>query len=60
MKIGSKVKLNPSGFKNDKYNPFDTDGVVMSFDGKYSPIIVEWSNGIINSYYEKNLVVIEE
>jgi hypothetical protein len=49
MKIGSKVKLNTSGFKCDKYNPFDTDGVIISLDGKYSPIIVEWSNGFNNA-----------
>lgn len=58
MKIGSKVKV--VGLEDDKYNPKGLEGVIISFDGKYDPIIVEWSNGIRNSYSEKNLVVIQE
>lgn len=60
MKVGSKVKLNRSKLTNDKYNPFNLTGIIISFDGKYSPIIVEWSNGIRNSYNEKNLIVIDK
>lgn len=58
MKIGSVVKV--VGLENDKYNPKELEGVIVSFDGEYNPIIVEWSNGIRNSYSEKNLVVIQE
>lgn len=58
MEIGSVVKV--VGLENDKYNPKELEGVVVSLKGKYNPIIVEWSNGIRNSYSEKNLVVIQE
>jgi hypothetical protein len=58
MTIGSKVKV--VGLADDKYNPRELEGVIISFDGKYIPIVVEWSNGIRNSYLEKNLVEIEE
>jgi hypothetical protein len=58
MEIGSVVKV--VGLEDDKYNPKELVGVIVSFDGKYNPIIVEWSNGIRNSYSEKNLVVIQE
>ena len=58
MEIGSVVKV--VGLEDDKYNPKELEGVIVSFDGKYNPIIVEWSNGILNSYSEKNLVVIQE
>ena len=58
MKIGSLVKV--VGLEDDKYNPKELLGVIVSFDGKYDPIIVEWENGYRNSYSEKNLVVIQE
>lgn len=58
MTIGSKVKV--VGLADDKYNPRELEGVIISFKGKYNPIVVEWSNGIRNSYLEKNLVEIEE
>lgn len=58
MEIGSVVKV--VGLKDDKYNPKELEGVIVSLNGRYNPIIVEWSNGIRNSYSEKNLVVIQE
>ena len=58
MKIGSKVKV--VGLEDDKYNPKELEGVIVSLKGRYNPIIVKWSNGIRNSYSEKNLVVIQE
>lgn len=54
MKIGSRVKLIGS-WKDDKYNPTELEGTIVSMDGKYNPIIVKWSNGIQNSYIFKNL-----
>ena len=58
MEIGSVVKV--VGLEDDKYNPKELEGVIVSLNGRYNPIIVEWSNGILNSYSEKNLVVIQE
>ena len=58
MEIGSVVKV--VGLEDDKYNPKELEGVIVSLNGRYNPIIVEWSNGIRNSYSEKNLVVIQE
>lgn len=58
MKLGQQVK----GFKFsqkefDKYNPYGLVGVIISLNGKYNPIIVEWENGIRNSYSEGNLML---
>lgn len=56
MKIGQRVRL--LGFSTkypDKYNPKDCDGKVVSLDGRFDPIIVEWDNGYRNSYTEKDL-----
>ena len=58
MEIGSVVKV--VGLEDDKYNPKELEGVIVFINGRYNPIIVEWSNGIRNSYSEKNLVVIQE
>jgi hypothetical protein len=58
MEIGSVVKV--VGLEDDKYNSKELEGVIVSLNGRYNPIIVEWSNGIRNSYSEKNLVVIQE
>lgn len=58
MRIGSKVKVVK--LEDSKYNPKELEGTVVSLEGKYNPIIVEWSNGIRNSYSEKDLVVIKE
>lgn len=59
MKVGSRVR--GVGFPKkeyDKYNPHDLEGTIVSLDGEFSPIIVEWDNKIRNSYVEKNLEVI--
>lgn len=56
MRIGQKVKV--VGLPDDKYNPKDLEGTIVSMDGKMNPIIVLWSNGIRNSYVEKNLEII--
>jgi hypothetical protein len=61
IRVGQKVKLavsnGGSSFINDKYNPIDLIGEIISIDGKISPIIVLWTNGIRNSYIEKNLQI---
>lgn len=57
MKVGSRVKVIGS-FLNDKYNPRDIEGTVVSMEGKYNPIEVLWDNGIKNSYYPKNLELV--
>jgi hypothetical protein len=54
MKKGDRVK----GIrfpKDDKYNPVGIKGTIVSLYGKYQPIIVEWDNGIRNSYPESKL-----
>lgn len=56
MKKGSRVKV--VGFADDKYNPRDIEGTIVSMDGDMNPIIVLWDNGIRNSYYPKNLVLV--
>jgi hypothetical protein len=56
MKIGQKVRV--VGLPDDKYNPKDLDGMIVSLDGDMNPILVLWSNGIRNSYVEKNLRII--
>jgi len=57
MKKGSRVKVI-GGFIDDKYNPRGIEGTIVSMDGKMNPIIVLWDNGVRNSYYEKNLVLV--
>lgn len=56
MKVGSRVKV--IGFADDKYNPKDIEGTVISMDGDLNPIIVIWDNGIRNSYVYKNLQLV--
>lgn len=56
MRIGQKVKV--VGLPDDKYNPKDLEGTIVSLDGKMNPILVVWSNGIRNSYVEKNLEIV--
>lgn len=56
LKTGQRVK--GVGFPKkeyDEYNPHDLEGTIISLDGKYYPIIVEWDNGVRNSYTEKSL-----
>lgn len=54
MKVGQKVKI-VNHYQDDKYNPRNVTGEVVSVDGRYNPIIVEWDNGIRNSYSSKSL-----
>jgi len=56
MRKGQKVKV--VGLPDDKYNPKDLVGEIVSLDGDMNPIIVLWPNGIRNSYIEKNLEII--
>lgn len=59
MKVGQRVR--GVGFPKkeyDKYNPHDLEGAIISLKGKMNPVIVEWSNGIRNSYPEKSLEII--
>ena len=57
MKVGNRVKVI-GAFLDDKYNPIDIEGTIVSVDGKYNPIIVVWDNGVKNSYYPKNLQLV--
>lgn len=59
MRVGQRVKC--VGFIDDKYNPKDLIGTIISLEGKYNPIIVLWENGLQNSYNIKDLrIVIRE
>lgn len=72
LKVGSKVFLNPksewvdsrSG-KKESSNPLDVVGTVTRYDrwdldrGKLG-ITVKWSNGLINSYRDEDLILIEQ
>jgi hypothetical protein len=70
MKTGTKVTLKqPCGYEVCKYNPRNIEGVVIGenaranryytfTEGKFNDIIVEWSNGIRNSYTENQLIKI--
>lgn len=57
MKVGNRVKLIGS-FNNDKYNPKDIEGTIVSTEGKYNPIVVLWDNNVRNAYYAKNLELV--
>jgi len=59
MKIGDKVKI-VNHYKHDPiYNPLDQEGTVITMQGgKFSNVIVEWPNGVRNSYSEKSLAVV--
>lgn len=59
LKIGKRVRL--LGFVSkipDKYNPKDIEGTIVSVTGDMNPYIVEWDNGLRNSYCEKNLEIV--
>jgi hypothetical protein len=61
MKKGIKVTLKqPCGYEVCKYNPRYMQGVVIGQNPKkhFNPIIVEWANGIRNSYTENQLIEI--
>ena len=59
MKVGSKVKI-VNHYKHDAiYNPLDQEGTVITMQGgKFGNVIVEWSNGVRNSYSENSLAVV--
>lgn len=72
LKVGSKVFLNPKSEWVDSYsskkgsaNPLDVVGTVTRYDqrdldrGKLG-ITVKWSNGLINSYRDEDLILIEQ
>lgn len=56
MRVGQRVRC--VGFENDKYNPTNIEGTIVSLEGEYNPIIVLWDNGIQNSYIENNLRIV--
>ena len=56
MRVGQRVRC--VGFDDDKYNPKDLEGSIISMEGEFNPIIVLWDNGIKNSYIEKNLRIV--
>lgn len=58
MKKGTRVKITGVEYPEDKYNPRDVEGTIVSVDGKMNPIIVLWDNGIRNSYHYKNLQLV--
>lgn len=57
MKVGQQVKI-VNHYADDKYNPRNTPGEIISVEGKYNPIIVQWENGIRNSYSSKSLEIL--
>ena len=60
LKIGQKVRLIGYPGKTDKYNPKDTDGIIISVTADFNPIIVEWQGNpkIRNSYIPKYLEIV--
>jgi hypothetical protein len=61
MKTGTKVTLkHPCGYEVCKYNPRNIEGVVIGENPRkyFNPIIVQWSNGIRNSYTENQLIIL--
>lgn len=60
LKPNDEVMLKgyPKSREYDRYNPDDLTGVVISVTGDLNPVIVEWSNGIRNSYIEKYLELV--
>jgi len=59
MKPGDKVKI-VNHYKHDPiYNPLDQEGTVITIQGgKFGNVIVEWQNGVRNSYSENSLAVV--
>ena len=59
MKVGSKVKI-VNHYKHDPiYNPLDQEGTVITMQGeKFGNVIVEWKNGVRDSYLENSLAVV--
>ena len=59
MKVGSKVKIVNHHRHDPIYNPLDQEGIVITMQGgKFGNVIVEWQNGVRNSYSEKSLAVV--
>lgn len=59
LKVGNIVKLSGyPGKEIDRYNPKFIEGTVISTTGELNPIIVEWANGIRNSYIDKFLEIV--
>lgn len=59
LKVGQKVKLiGYPGKTEDKYNPKDTEGTIVSVTGQFNPYIVECSTGLRNSYIAKYLEIV--
>jgi len=57
MKVGHRVRLIGT-YTEDKYNPKDIEGTIVSITGDYNPILVLWDNGIRNSYVAKSLELV--
>lgn len=70
LKVGSKVFLNPKSAwvisgKKDTSNPLDVVGTITHYDQSdlnrgHLGITVKWSNGLINSYRDEDLILIEQ
>ncbi|XKX17445.1 head morphogenesis protein [Klebsiella phage phi1_175008] len=70
LKVGSKVFLNPKSAwvisgKKETSNPLDVVGIITRYDQSdldsgHLGITVEWSNGLINSYRDEDLLLIEQ
>jgi len=74
MKKGNRVIVNPKSaisnsyvfadFPNDKYNPFDCKGTILTMNNpnpKGWRIVVLWDNGFQNSYSRKsNLILVDD
>jgi len=57
--VGDTVKISKNSNYynyNTKDNPKDMEGIVTEYN---SYIMVKWSNGWTNSYYEKDLEIIK-
>ena len=60
MKLNTKVILKTEKYVDNKYNPRSLHGVVIDLEGPILPIKVEWSNGVRNGYYEKELEIVAD
>jgi hypothetical protein len=61
FKVGDKVRIVKSsdwyGVEGD-WNPIDTDGIIKEIKDEDLGIIVKWSNDEINSYNERDLLLV--
>lgn len=70
LKVGSKVFLNPKSAwvisgKKETSNPLDVVGTITHYHQSdlnqgHLGITVKWSNGLINSYRDEDLILIEQ